>query len=285
MRRHPLISFVLLAYGLTWLFSIPFVYCWRIVLDQEFAGWLLIFFPAPYGPTFAALLMTWKLEGRAGLSQLLRRLTIWRVGWLPWMVALFICPLIVMAAVALSGAGAVVFSEFHPAAVAMAPVLWILALPFGPLAEELGWRGWFLPRLQSRMTPFRASLWVGIAWIFWHIPMFWFPGAAIPSFLVLGASSVFLYMIQITGEAVLFTALFNRTSGSVLLAIVLHTTFNTAETVVFRLFQEPSETQMLSVYLWTLGITWVVALGAMFWPGSTPVVETLEGASGDRALC
>ena len=74
VRRHPLIAFVVLSYALTWALTIPFVYCWRVVLEQEFSPWLLLFFPAPFGPTFAALLMTWKLEGKEGLRRLLGRL-------------------------------------------------------------------------------------------------------------------------------------------------------------------------------------------------------------------
>jgi hypothetical protein len=73
--------------------------------------------------------------------------------------------------------------------------------------------------------------------------MFWFPGAAIPSFLEPSVTAVSLYMAQIVGAAVLFTVLFNRSRGSVLLATVFHTTFNTAEGMVFRVFAAPSEAQ------------------------------------------
>ena len=157
----------------------------------------------------------------------------------------------------------------------MIPVLWLLALPFGPLPEELGWRGWFLPRLQSRMSPFRSSLVIGLVWTFWHAPMFAFPGAAIPSFLPLDARSVLLYLTLITGEAVLFTALFNRTRGSVLLAIVFHTTFNTAESVAYRLFESPTEAQEPAIYLWTIAFTWAAAVATLLLPKAEPIVEPL----------
>lgn len=284
LRRHPLIAFVVLAYGLTWALTIPFVYCWRVLLDQEFAPWLLVFFPAPFGPTFAALIMAWRLEGRSGVRRLLARLKIWRVGVSPWLAALFLSPLVVAAAVLWAGAGGAVFSRVHPAGLATVPLLWLLALPFGPLPEELGWRGWFLPRLQSRMSPLAASLVVGTVWTFWHTPMFWFPGAAIPSFLELGAYSVLLYLAQIVGEAVLFTVLFNRSKGSVLLAIVFHTTFNTAETALFRTFEAPPTAQEPAIYGWTVALTWVAALIGLLLPGGEPVTEPLPAAAaGERA--
>jgi membrane protease YdiL (CAAX protease family) len=275
VRRHPLIAFVALAYALTWALTIPFAYCYQVVLNQEFAPWLLVFFPAPFGPTFAALIMAWRLEGGEGVRRLLGRLKIWRASAGAWWVALFLSPLIVAAAVLASGAGATVFAKSNLAGIAMIPVLWLLALPFGPLPEELGWRGWFLPRLQSRMSPLKASLIIGVVWTFWHTPMFWFPGAAIPSFLELSATSVLLYLAQITAEAILFTVLFNRTRGSVLLAIVFHTTFNTAESVVFRLFESPTEAQDPSIYFWTIGLTWAAAIAALLLPGTKPVVEPL----------
>lgn len=275
MRRHPLITFVVLAYALTWAFSIPFVYCWRVVLEREFAPWLLLFLPAPFGPSFAALLLTWRWEGRDGLRRLLQPLSIWRVGLGPWAAALFLSALVVAAAVVASGAGGTVFSGFRLRGLAMVPALWLLALPFGPLPEELGWRGWLLPRLQSRMTPFRASLVVGVVWTFWHLPMYWFPGAAIPSFLDLGVASVLLYLAQIVGEAVLFTALFNRSRGSVLLAIVFHTAFNTAENTVYELFAGPTAAQEPAIYLWTIGFTWVVALASLRLPGGEPVTTPI----------
>lgn len=273
MRRHPLIAFVALAYALTWAFSIPFVWCFRVVLEGEFAPWLLVFLPAPFGPSLAALILTGRLEGREGVRRLVARLAIWRVGTGPWLVALGLSAGVVAAAVAASGAGATVFARFDPSGLAALPVIWLLALPFGPLPEELGWRGWLLPRLQARMSPFRASLVIGAVWTFWHAPMFWFPGAAIPSFLELGAGAVLLYLAQISAEAVLFTTLFNRTGGSVLLAIVFHTGFNTAESTIWALFAEPAAGQEPAIYLWTVVLAWVAAVASLLLPRAEPVRE------------
>ncbi len=275
MRRHPLIAFVILTYALTWALTIPFVYCWRVVLEREFAPWLLVFFPAPFGPTFAALIMAWRLEGREGVRRLLGRLKIWRVGAGPWLVAVFLSSLSVAVAVAASGAGPTVFASFSLSGFAMIPVLWLLALPFGPLPEELGWRGWLLPRLQSIMSPLQASLVVGVVWTFWHTPMFWFPGAAIPSSLELSATAVLLYLAQIVAEAILFTVLFNRSNGSVLLAIVFHTAFNTAESTLYRLFESPTEAQDPAIYYWTVGVTWLAAAVALSLPAGKPVSDPL----------
>ena len=264
---HPsqsLTLFVLLAWGLTWLFSIPFVYCWRVVLDGEFAPWLLVFLPAPYGPSLAALLLA-RRAGPGEVRRLLSSLAIWRVGVGPWAAALLLPIATVALAVPAGGGHRSVFTG-PPSLEALAgiPLILLLALPFGPLPEELGWRGWLLPRLQARFDPLASSLVLAFVWTFWHTPMFWFPGAAIPSFLDFGPGSVMLYLAQIAGEAMVMTALFNASRGSVLLAIVYHLTFNTAETTLFSLFQAPAEGELLPIYLWTIAISWATGLAGLW---------------------
>lgn len=264
-RRRPIWAYVLLAYGLTWVFTIPFVYVWRVVLDRVLEPWLAIFALAPFGPTFAALLMAWWSAGAGEVRRLLRRLRLWRCGPGPWLAALFLPIVVVALAVAAAGAAPEVFRR-PPSSEGLAriPMILLLALPFGPLPEELGWRGWLLPRLQDRLGPPAASLAVGAVWTFWHLPMFWFPGTAIPSFLELGAPAVLLFLAQLIAEAMVLTALFNASGGSVLLAIVYHLTFNTAETILFRVFEEPAAAQLVPVYLWTVGLSWVVGLSALW---------------------
>lgn len=59
------------------------------------------------------------------------------------------------------------------------------------------------------------------------------------------------------------TALFNASRGSVLLAIVYHLTFNTAETMLFTVFDSPLASQELSIYLWTIALTWLAGLAGL----------------------
>lgn len=267
-RRRPIWAYVLLAYGLTWVFTIPFVYVWRVVLDRVLEPWLAIFALAPFGPTFAALLMAWWSAGAGEVRRLLRRLRLWRCGPGPWLAALFLPIVVVALAVAAAGAAPEVFRR-PPSSEGLAriPMILLLALPFGPLPEELGWRGWLLPRLQDRLGPPAASLAVGAVWTFWHLPMFWFPGAAIPSFLEPTPFSIGLYLAQITAEACLMTFLYVMTRGSVLLAVLYHTAFNTAETIVFRMLPEPTPAQETEVYVLSILLSWCLAVGLLTWMG------------------
>jgi membrane protease YdiL (CAAX protease family) len=90
-------------------------------------------------------------------------------------------------------------------------------------AEEMGWRGFLLPRIQQSRTALTASVVVGIAWAVWHLPAFWFSGIFETTLQVLLAFAVFLPLT--VAISVLFTWLYNATRGSVLIATAHHAAY------------------------------------------------------------
>ena len=94
----------------------------------------------------------------------------------------------------------------------------------GPLGEEIGWRGWLLPRLQARLSPLLSSLIVGLVWGVWHLPLHLRGvydggmGTGLAGFALRIASSCLL--------AVIFTWLYNRSRAGLLVVILLHTSVN-----------------------------------------------------------
>lgn len=274
LSRHPLLAFVALAYGLTWLFTGPFVYLWREVYGREFQPWMYAFLPGVLGPTIAAILVTAARDGRPGVARLLGKCLVWRVhvGW--WLFALLVPFAVAVAAVTLSNYRTEAMAAFaiQPALSAL-PAALLFALPFGPLPEELGWRGFALPRLQRRFSPLVSSLILGVIWAGWHLPMFWFPGAAIPSFLDVTPVAVLLYVAEITAASLLLTTLCNNTRGSVLLAVLLHLTFNVGADVVLTAFaREPTLDDKHELYYLRVLLFWVVALTAHWLFPGHPVV-------------
>lgn len=92
---------------------------------------------------------------------------------------------------------------------------------YGGLSEEPGWRGFALPRLQARFNPLVSSLILGVIWAVWHAP---------GKFGGIDASSLSDTLVEwvlIVLVTIIFTWLFNRTKGSILVTTLIHPAMNT----------------------------------------------------------
>lgn len=270
-QGHQLRSFFLLAYALTWLLLGPWFYVFNVVYHEEIPRWLWVFAPLAFvggwGPSVAALIVSARAGGRSAVSKLLGSLAIWRVP-APWyFVTLLLPPVVTAASLLFVDRGLSTLGQFNlAAALTNVPVAYALALPFGPLGEELGWRGFALPRLLSRFGPVKASVMLGALWTFWHAPMMlWSPGASIPSFMGLSVTSVLLYAVWITSETAMITVLYLRTNQSVLLAVLAHMAFNTAESVLFGGLPRLLPDQMRAVYVVNVGLLALMAVASLSW--------------------
>jgi membrane protease YdiL (CAAX protease family) len=166
------------------------------------------------------------IEGRkGGLRELLSRALIWRVGFRWWALALFFMIVPSVAALYLYhllGGPAVDWSGLKPLYTVI-PMFIFLTIAAG-IGEEFGWRGFLLPRLQSRHNALVSGLIVGVAWATWHVPLFFVKGTSqYEQQLEGGLLPVVLgYAVLVIVQSVQFTWLFNNTKGSVLLAAVFH---------------------------------------------------------------
>jgi uncharacterized protein len=104
----------------------------------------------------------------------------------------------------------------------------------GALGEEPGWRGFALPRLQSLHGPLLGTLILGPLWALWHLPLFLTPWNELTFF------NVVVFVLATTCFAIMYTWVFNNTKGSVLMAILLHASFNASVTgILAPLFPAP----------------------------------------------
>ena len=212
IKRYPLIAYFILAYALAWIL-IP------LVVSVSVAFGLL----ALFGPAIAAIIVTGIVEGRSGDKQLLLRAVQGRAG-LKWIAIAAGLPLLVSATVVVLNA--VLLGKPIAIVPNEAPVFtFIIGLLV--IGEEIGWRGFALPRLQTRFNSLTASLILGGLWAAWHLPNAFIPGfeyylTAFPVFLV--------YVVSMT---VLFTWLANRTRGSVWIAWLFHAAINISAGFLF----------------------------------------------------
>ena len=233
LARHPLVSFFVMAYAFTWLVWAPWV------LGEDGAGLLPInvsqtasgYLNATAilaGPTLSAFIMTATTEGREGVRRLLGRLVLWRVGIRWYLFALIGVPLIMLV-------GTMVYSMELPNLAALGGPSYLLGylasfalvtVLGGPLLEEVGWRGFALPRMEPLHGPLLASLILGVLWALWHLPEFLVPSWAASSGGG-GILSIILFTLTTITFTIVITWVFNNTRASVLLAILGHSSIDT----------------------------------------------------------
>ncbi len=205
--------FFVAAFALTWLPQLPALLALWGVLPGPFERYLPLGGLGAFGPMFAAILAARRESGREGVRALFRPLKTGRVGPGWYLAAPLLSGAIFVAAMAVYRAlgGHHAGPWIYPPTDAQRLVAMVV-FPFG---EEVGWRGFALPRLQRRYGPLAASVVVGLAWGFWHAPMFALAGITDP--LTLATMVPFF-----VAGSVVFTWVYNRTGGSLLIAVLLH---------------------------------------------------------------
>ncbi|HEY0754160.1 MAG TPA: CPBP family intramembrane glutamic endopeptidase [Ktedonobacteraceae bacterium] len=230
LRRYPLFSYFFIAYLLSWLGWLP------LVLSQDGLRLLPFHLPGPpnanvgilggaFGPIGSGFLCTAIMSGKAGLRQLLRRFILWRVGvqWYVFAILGFPTLLLLGIFVTVPGALAAFRLSMLPLTLLLYVGLLIVGMFISPLAEEPGWRGFALPRLQERYGPFMGSIILGLFWGCWHFPLFLVPGYNGVGTGFLGVGIPFgEFLVGIIAVTILMTWAFNHTRGSLLIALLIH---------------------------------------------------------------
>lgn len=227
VTRYPVLTFVFLAYALTWPFLILEVLASYQVISFELPMPLMIL--QGFMPGLAAVIVTGLISGKAGIRALLSKLLIVRVGLRWHTFAIFSLAVVCAIAIALNnlfGTSAIPYLSTKMPSFS-GPIEFLInivvLLIFSAIfnSEELGWRGFALPRLQSKYNALTSSLIISIPWLFFHLPLFFKLGSSQAD------SSFVVYGIGIIAQTVIFTWMFNNTRGSVLLATLLHAASNT----------------------------------------------------------
>jgi membrane protease YdiL (CAAX protease family) len=196
-------------------------------LPQPLAG--IVFLAGVFAPGIVALALTYRATGRNGVAALLRRLVDWEHP-LRWYV--FAASFMLVVKLTAAVLHRVAFGAWP--AFGDSPIYLMLAATFlstiigGQAGEELGWRGFALPRLATRFGLGGASIVLGIVWAAWHLPFFLieFPGSD-----TLGESFP-LYLLQVIAISVTMAWLWSNTRGSLLPVMLLHAAINNTKDIV-----------------------------------------------------
>jgi membrane protease YdiL (CAAX protease family) len=246
-RRRPLLTFFVSCYALSWTLWIPLA-VFRDAVPGT-VGVLAVLIGSNV-PSVVAIFLT-VLSGRHDATRaLLGQLLIWRVG-VRWYLVLLGPTVLVLGAI--TGVAVVRGGPMAALAVPIGSAIITLAFmtfPGSALGEEIGWRGFALPRLQAGRSALTASLILGTLHAFWHLPL-WLRG--LPDYPPLRLYPAFA--IQVVALAVTYTWLYNSTRGSLLLAVLFHTATNAPVTLVLL----PLGIQNYALPFWLMAAGMVLA--------------------------
>ncbi|MFC7226248.1 CPBP family glutamic-type intramembrane protease [Salinirubellus salinus] len=168
--------YVAVTYGVSWS-------AWGLLLVTDLRPFalpgLLAFFVGGLGPAVAGVGLTVSSGAEARRAYWRRLVDPSRVG-LTWGLFVLALPLFVTLAGAVvagvAGGSSGLLAESAPDTVPAFLAFLVVTVLFGPLPEELGWRGYLLDPLLDRYGALRASLGVGGLWAVWHLPLFFLAG-------------------------------------------------------------------------------------------------------------
>jgi membrane protease YdiL (CAAX protease family) len=259
-ETRNLFLYIIIAFAWSWLLWLPSVII-SITDNQSLMYWMYDVKMTPrlgliaiggifstFGPLVAAFLVTRFTAGREGLNDLWQRFWNLRLPGI-WLLVSFLLPILLIAVPRF-----IVIPLGYPLSLGWAsqPLL-ILGWLFnnftrsGGLSEEFGWRGYALPKLQTKWNALVSSIVLGVIWAAWHLPLWYLAGSSQQG------SSFTLFMANLVLTSILYTWLVGNAQGSILVAVVFHTISNT----VAQMFPEPTA----NLFYWiVLGLTVILVI-------------------------
>jgi hypothetical protein len=265
-----LVTFFAMTYAISWL-------CWLAAgtpTSPHFNYPLLML--GVFAPSLVALALTAWAEGRAGAVALLARLFRWKTG-LRWYIfaTTYIAAIKLTVAVLhrlLTGA----WPRFGDESIVLMIAATIFStVTLGQAGEEIGWRGFALPRMAERLGMGGASVLLGVIWACWHLPIFFMAGADKQG------QSFPLYLLEVTAMSVALAWLYERTGGSLLLTMLMHAAANNTKDIVPSAVPGATNVFALSASLvaWlTVALLWICAAFFLFRLRTAPSARSAAAA-------
>lgn len=221
-------------------------------------------------PGALALIWAWR-EGKPQVLGLLSVFVKWRseVRW--YALALFL-PIVVFWA---SLGGTLLLESTSHALPSPSGFVrnFLLTLPFGPVWEEIAWRGYVLRKLQQRYTHLQSAIWLGIYWAVWHVPL-WLTMVRLTPASASTVPIILVGMLTIFAWSFVFSSLFNRSGQCLPVVIVLHASYLAISSETYRVALSPKLFVGLSAVL-------SVLLAAIFAARMKADAVPFDGVGGD----
>jgi membrane protease YdiL (CAAX protease family) len=238
--------FFILALGWSWLFWIPLIFL-KLVFNTT--PGIILYSIGGLGPVLSAIYLVRTTQAKDERREFWQRVIDYkRVPWHWFLASLFIPLLIAILTLLIAPFFTTQYSNWQPMwLVFQNPLIFVFflvsTLLFGPLPEEIGWRGYGLESLQTKYSAVQSSLIVGLFWALWHIPLFLTKDSAFAATYPLFSLSFWLWGISLLSISIIMTWIFNHTGKSTLTAILFH--FSMSATSGFFSFQSQMQSIML----------------------------------------
>jgi uncharacterized protein len=223
--------FFLLACALSWAVWLPLARATTSNSGTQPGGLQYLHLLGALGPLTAAYLVTAWTERRRGVRELTRRAFDWRVGW-QWLTLTLVGPTLMYLLAVLglrivtgTWTGLSHYGESVEYPELLHILYWGSSIIFYGFGEEVGWRGYLIPRLQTRWSALGAALLFTPFWAIWHLPLFW----AAPGLSQMDVPGIAGWVMSLALGSVVLSWLFNAT-GSVVPAAIFHGTIDIAFT-------------------------------------------------------
>jgi membrane protease YdiL (CAAX protease family) len=247
-----MVLFFLLTFALSW--AMWYVAPSGIRFPFGIGG--AVFLIGVFAPAIVALGLTARATGRAGVTRLLARISPASLDLRWYAFALAYMPVLKLSAAVISRIRYGTWPTFGdtPLALIIGAIVvstWVQA------GEEIGWRGYALPRLASRVGLATASVILGVIWSVWHLPLFFIPGSGSDG------QSFPIYLLSVTAMSVAMAWLFWRTTGNLLVVMLMHAAINNTSGIVpARLAGavQPFAFDGTPIAWWTVVLAWAVAV-------------------------
>lgn len=247
-----LVAFFLLTYTATWTCWVPVVaFSAGRPTPLVYGFWLL----GTFAPSLVALTLTAREEGTAGAVALLGRIFRWRFAARWYAFAISYIALIKLGVAVLNRLATGAWPRFGHERPLVMLVAILLSTPV-QAGEEIGWRGYALPRLAQRMGYARAALLLGVLWACWHLPQFFIAAADTYK------QSFPIWSLQVVALSVAMVWLYTRTNGSLLMMMLMHASVNNTKDIVPSAVSNPAGVfslhASLVMYI-TVVVMWIAA--------------------------
>ena len=222
MKNNPVAGFFVLTFLIAWSLWLPL----GLLAPEQ----VMLTLPGAWAPTIAAVILVQLSDGFAGVKKFLKKVLHWRVGLRWYLVVLFGIAAIAYIAIGVGMLFGIPAPEIRlpgglprEALIGFLPIFFLVNIFVGgPLAEDIGWRGYLLPKLREHMNALNASLIIGIIWAVWHLPFFIFSewNAAV------GYVPFLWFTMLTTSWSLLFAWVYVNTN-SILMPVLFHAAINT----------------------------------------------------------